>query len=98
MFAILKKRRMRWLLAIIAVILLAGGALLYWYSRSSLADFVDLDLRKLDDTHPTALGKMLHGILPEQFPGPRTKLNQLLKRILPEKYKPEAAWGVEPHT
>jgi len=89
MLAFLKKRRVRWVLASILVILLGGGALLYWYSRASLADFVGIDLRTLDDTHPTALGKFLNGILPDQFPGPRTKLNQVLARTLPEEFKPQ---------
>jgi hypothetical protein len=96
MLKFLKKRRIRWLLAITLVILLGGGALLYWYSRVSLADFVDLDLRALDDTPQTTVGKMLNQIMPGQFPGPQTKLNQLLKRILPEEYKP--AQGVQPHS
>src|SRR6516162_1846450 len=95
MLKFLKKRRIRWLLAITLVILLGGGALLYWYSRVSLADFVDLDLRALDDTPQTTVGKMLNQIMPGQFPGPRTKLNQLLKRILPEEYKFR---GLQPHS
>src|SRR5262245_36848638 len=89
MFAFLKKRRIRWLLASTLVILLGGGALLYWYSRGSLADYVDGDLRKLDDTHPTSFGKFLGQILPDQFPGPRTKLERMLKQIMPKEFVPE---------
>jgi hypothetical protein len=101
MLAFLKKRTVRWVLASILVFLVGGGVLLYWYSRGSLADFVDVDLRKLDDTHATALGKFLNGILPDQFPGTRTKLNQILSHTLPKEFQTEDAdWekmtGVEP--
>ena len=85
MLAFLKKRCVRWVLASILVILLGGGALVYWYGRASLADFVGIDLRTLDDTHPTALAKFLNGILPDQFPGPRTKLNRVLEHLFPKK-------------
>jgi hypothetical protein len=87
MLAFLKKRSVRWVRASILVILLGGGALLYWYSRVSLADFVDLDLVSLDDTPQTPIDKMLNQILPDQFPGPRTKWERLLKRILPAKFE-----------
>ena len=45
MLAFLKKRSVRWVRASILVILLGGGALVYWYGRASLADFVGIDLR-----------------------------------------------------
>jgi hypothetical protein len=98
MFAFLKKRRIGWLLASIAVLLIAGSALLYWYSRVSLADFVDQDLRKLDDTPRTALAKVLHHFMPEQFPGPRTKLDRLLEKVLPPKdpEMPPVFWRFQP--
>jgi len=83
----LKKRRTRWIVASILLSLLGGGALFYWYSRSSLSDFVDLDLRTLDDTQQSALGKVLGQILPDHFPGPRTKWNRLLGQILPKECK-----------
>jgi hypothetical protein len=42
------KRRKR--LAGLTLILLAGCIILCWYSRPSLSEFVNLDLRKLDAT------------------------------------------------
>ena len=90
------KRRKRGL-AVLTVILLAGCVILYWYSRPSLSEFVNQDLRKLDDKPQLALGKMLHEFLPEQFPGPRTRLKRVLERTLPKDSTTEKKFrGFEP--
>jgi hypothetical protein len=96
MFAFLKKRRIRPLVIAIALLLLVGSVFLYWNSRGSLADFVDQDLSNLDDTHKTVFGKLLGHILPEQFPGPRTTLNQILGRFLPDEFKNRPEFWLEP--
>src|SRR5437867_1283481 len=96
------KRRKRTILALasFAVILLAGGGIVYRSTRLSLSDFVDEDLRKLDDDNRPALNKMLGRLFPEQFPGPRTQLNKLLDGILPwqNRLEPWYIWRLESET
>jgi hypothetical protein len=81
-------RRMKLVLAGCALILVAGGTALYRYSRGTLAEFVNQDLRKLDDGPQTAPMKLLARFLPEEMTSPRARLNKLLRRILPDEFKP----------
>lgn len=93
------KRRRYVLLAVtgLALLLLAGVALLYCYGRVSLSEFVDQDLRQLDDNPRTGFTKVLAEFLPVEFTSPRARLNELLEQILPEEFAPkDPYWGFEP--
>jgi hypothetical protein len=80
----------------IAVVLLGSSAILYWLSRDSLSAFVNQDLRKLDDQPQTALASFLGRFMPEQFPGPRKRLNRLLARALPADASTDHPWAAKP--
>src|SRR5262245_3188662 len=82
--AIRRRKRLCWALAGAIAFALAGGAFLYWYGRGTLDEFVDRDLRKLDDEPKSALAKVLRRFLPAEFTSPRARLNKVLRRILPE--------------
>jgi hypothetical protein len=91
--AILKGRRRLTLLVVGFVLtLLAVGAFLYLHSRDSLADFVNQDLRRVNDQPQTALDEFLAQHLPEHFSGRRTRLNRLLERSLPEQFRADRPW------
>src|SRR5262245_60978170 len=96
--AIMRRKRT---LAVVAVLTVAATALStipFWCSRDEFAEFVDQDLRKLNDDPRPFPVNILARHFPDQFPRPRTRLNRTLERVLPEKENPFTnskvkAWG-----
>src|SRR5262245_4512626 len=94
--ALNRRRRLLMILAAFSLLVIAGAAFWHWYNRGSILDFVDMDLRKLDDKPRTLPEKVMAHFFPDEVHGPRSRLNSILKRTLPGEFKPDRYSGFKP--
>lgn len=92
--AVLRCRKFR-VLAVCLLLAAAGGGW-WWFTRNPLAEFVDQDLRKLDDGSQTKRQLLLAKFLPAEFVSPKARLQKTLDRILPEEYRSKDIFAYEP--
>jgi hypothetical protein len=71
---------------IFIVLFMIVGVVNWWCLHSPLTEFVDRDLRKLDDSSQAKWRQFVAKFLPQEFVSPKLRLQKTLQRILPGEY------------
>lgn len=91
--AIVRSRKFRVFAACLSI-LIASGAL-WSFTRCTLAEFVDRDLRNLEPNPLPEWKQFLAKWIPAEIVSPKARLNKALGRVLPQEYREKHFFGEE---